>query len=136
MRVVQNTASHDPPGGGVEQEPLLGALIRIPGCSGGNLLYDVLNLVHDLGEQGQDQVIVMVVGGDDAVTAKKSLNVLKIDLGPILLKTGRRMWRCPRVGEGGEEPGGEAGKGTAAVAARRSASEMSMLDVFVDGSPL
>ena len=78
----------------------------------------------------------MVVGGDDTVTAKKSLNVLKIDLGPILLKTGRRMWRCPRVGEGGEEPGGEAGKGTAAVAARKSASEMSMLDVFVDGSPL
>ena len=65
--------SHDPPGGGVEQEePLLGALIRIPGSGGGNLLDDVLNLVHDVGGQGRDQVIVTVVGGDDAVTAKRA----------------------------------------------------------------
>ena len=39
------------------------------------------------------------------------------------------MWRCPGVGEGGKEPDGEAGKGTAAAATRRSASEMSMLVV-------
>ena len=49
VQVVQNKASHDPPGGGVEQqEPLLGALIGITGSGGGNLLDDVLDLVHDV----------------------------------------------------------------------------------------
>ena len=94
MRVVQNTASHKPPGGGVEQEePLLGALISD----------DVLNLVHDVGGQGQDQVIVTVVGGDDAVTAKKSLNVLKIDFGPVLVENGETEVTMPW---GGRRRGG------------------------------
>ena len=34
-------------------------------------------------------------------------------------------------GEGGNEPGGEAGKGTTAAAARRSASEISMVEVDI-----
>ena len=37
------------------------------------------------------------------------------------------MWQRPGVGEGGEESNGEAGKGTATAAARRSASEMSIV---------
>ena len=37
------------------------------------------------------------------------------------------MWRRPGVGEGSKEFDGEAGKGTAAAAARRSASEMSIV---------
>ena len=46
-----------------------------------------------------------------------------------LLKVGRRTWRCPGVGEGGKELGREAGKGTAAAAARRSASEISIVEI-------
>ena len=41
------------------------------------------------------------------------------------------MWRLPCVAEGGNEPGGEAGKGTTAAAARRSASEISMVEIDV-----
>ena len=46
-----------------------------------------------------------------------------------MLKVGRRTWQWPGGGEGGEELGSEAGKGTAAAAARRSASEMSMVGI-------
>ena len=45
-----------------------------------------------------------------------------------MLNVGRLMWQLPGEGEGsGKEPDGEAGKGTAAAAARRSASEMSIV---------
>ena len=49
MGVVENAASHHPPGGGIEEEePLFRALIWIRHVGGGNLLYDILNFVHDI----------------------------------------------------------------------------------------
>ena len=76
MWVVKNMAGHHPPRGGVEQEEaLLGALIRVPGGGGGNLLNDVLDFAHDIGGQGQNQLIITVLGGDDAAMVKKGLNM-------------------------------------------------------------
>ena len=49
MWVVENTVGHHPLGGGVEkEETLLGACIGVCGGGGGNLFYDILDLVHDV----------------------------------------------------------------------------------------
>ena len=99
MRVVENTAGYHPPRGGVEQEEtLLGAIIGVHGGSGGNLFDDVLDLVHDIAGQGWNQVIITVVGGDNAVTAKKSLNMLKINFRPVLVECGKANVAMTRGG--------------------------------------
>ena len=87
MWVVENPAGHHPPRGSVEEEEtLLGALVGVPGGGGGNLLNDVLDLVHDVAGQGRNQIVIAVIGGADTVTAKKSLNMLEINFGPVLVE--------------------------------------------------
>ena len=100
MWVVEDAAGHHPLRGGVEkEEALFGALVGVHSSGSGDLLNDVLDLVHDVAGQGWDQVVIVVIRGDDAVTAKKSLYMLEINFRMVLVEGRKadvamaRRWR-------------------------------------------